>query len=81
MNFFHSALIHMKTRVCLKDFVNDGSLFYNTSADTSDTSAARVRHECDTSATRTAGVRHEYKTLILITTQVKTYFQTPMFTI
>ena len=52
----------MKTRVCLKDFVNDGSLFYNTSADTSDTSAdtsdtsaTRVRHECYTngrSATR-----------------------------
>ena len=49
----------MKTRACLKDFVNDGCLFYNTSADTSDTSVARVRHECDTSATRTAGVRHE----------------------
>ena len=61
--------------------------------DTSDTHATRVtrvRHECDTSASwRTrvrhecymnSRVRHEWKILIIITTRVKTYFHTPIFT-
>ena len=49
-----------------------------------DTSATRVlheRHECDTNATWTARVRHEWKILILITTLVKIYFHTLIFTI
>ena len=41
--------------------------------DTSDTNATRVRHE--------RHERHEWKTLVLITTQMKTYFHTPIFTI
>ena len=34
------------------------------------------RHKCNTSATRTTRVQHEWKILILITTPVKTNFQT-----
>ena len=41
--------------------------------DTSDTNATRVRHK--------RHERHEWKTLVLITTQMKTYFHTPIFTI
>ena len=60
------------------------SLIYNTSArherhecDTSDTCATQVRHESymnDTSATRV-------KNFFLITTRVKTYFHTLIFTL
>ena len=67
------------------------SLVYNTSArherhecDTWNTSAIQVRRECnanDTSATRMTRVPHEWKILILLTTRVKTYFHTPVFTI
>ena len=42
-------------------------------------------HECNTSAnmhtTRTTRVRHKWKFLILIRTQVKTYFHTPILAI
>ena len=51
--------------------------------DTSDPSATQVlheRHEYDTNATRTTRVRHERKILILMMTQVKTYFHIPIFT-
>ena len=48
--------------------------------DTSEARATRVQHKCDTSATRTTRVWHEWKTLILITTQVKTFFHTSTFT-
>ena len=64
------------------------SLIYNTSArhvrhecDTSDTNTTPVWHKWDTSATRMTQVRHEWKILILITTLVKTYFHTLIFTI
>ena len=71
------------------------SLIYNMSArhewhkcDSSNTSATGVRHgqhECDTSAARVLHKRHEYdmseKFFILITTRVKTYFQTSIFTL
>ena len=49
-----------------------------------DTSAKWVLHErrkCYTSATRTTQVRHEWKVLIFITTPVKPYFHTSIFTI
>ena len=84
---------HCKKTILRKHFQNGtcnlgSSLFYNTSArykwhecDTNDMSATRVkheRHECDTSTTRTTWVRHESEILILITTQVKTYFHTPI---
>ena len=48
------------------------------------TSAVRVlhkRHECNTSAKRTTRVWHKRKILILITTRVKIYFHTLIFTI
>ena len=64
------------------------SVIYNTSArheqhecDTSETDVTQVRYKSDTSATRTARVQNEWKILILITTRVKTYFHTSMFTI
>ena len=40
------------------------SLIYNTSSDTSDTKATRVRHECDTSETRVLHERHECDTSV-----------------
>ena len=54
------------------------SLSYNTSAIQGGTSVTRATR-CDTSATRTTQARHEWK--ILITTRLKTYFHTPIFTI
>ena len=39
------------------------------------------RHDCDTSAIRTTRVRHKWESLILITTPVKTYFDTPILAI
>ena len=42
------------------------------------TSVTWVRHKCDTSA---AQVRQEWKILVVITTRVKTYCHTPIFTI
>ena len=70
---------------------NVSSLICNTSArherhecNTSATLATRVRHECynnDTNAIRVLHERHELKMLNLITTRVKTYFHTLIFTI
>ena len=48
------------------------------------TSATQVRHkqhESKTSATRMTWVQHKSKILILITTQMKTYFHTPILAI
>ena len=50
-------------------------------SDTSETRTTALQHKCGTSATRTIRVRHERKILILITTRVKTYFHTLIFTI
>ena len=84
--------LHNLHKVNFVDF--ESSLFFNTSArherherhdcDTIETGATRVlheRHECDTSATRTTQVWHEWKILVLITTQVKTYFHTSILAI
>ena len=71
------------------------SLFDNTSpkherhkCDTSDTNATWMQHEWETSETQVLHERHQcdmsakpLKKLILITTRVKTYFHTPIFTI
>ena len=44
--------------------------------DTSDTSATQVRYMFNPSNTSATQVKHKCKILILITTQVKTYFHT-----
>ena len=47
----------------------------------SETRAPRVPHKCDTSAKGMTQVRNKWKFLILITTRVKTYYHTVIFTI
>ena len=77
--------------ILLLSWYHRSSLIYNTSArheqhecDTGNTSETRPTR-CNTSTTQTTRVRHECYTndtiaiLILITTQVKTYFYTPIF--
>ena len=60
------------------------SLFYNTSTRHERHECAlatRMQHECDMnnmSETQTTRVQHKRKFLILITTRVKTFFQTPV---
>ena len=63
------------------------SLFYNTSTRHERHECAwatRMQHECDMnnmSETQTTRVQHKRKFLILITTRVKTFFQTPVLAI
>ena len=57
-------------------FISRSSLIYNTSADTSDTSATRatrMQHECDSSNTSMTLVRHECYKNDTSTTRVKNF--------
>ena len=93
LKFFHEKFKTPNSKAVFLTLrtVATSSLFYNMSArhewhkcDTSNTSETELlneRHECDTSATRKTHVRHEWKILILITTRMRTYFQTPVLTI
>ena len=58
----------------IKTIHKRSSLFYNMSA-------KHKRHECYTNDTNVTRVQHEWKVLILITTQAKTYFHTPILAI